>query len=99
MRKNRPAYFLAPTILAEPRNTDERVAFGGAAFEVRMPLVIHVVQQSDGFPQLGVFAAQLREMLHGISDGIAVFPQAFGLDPVVQNSLSASSERFTHVIQ
>jgi hypothetical protein len=55
-----------------------------------MPLVIHVVQQSDGFPEIGVFAAQLREMLHRISDCIAVFPQTFGLHPVVQGSLGAS---------
>jgi hypothetical protein len=72
------------------------MAFGGAAFEIRMPLVIHVMQQSDGFPQICVFAAQLREMLHRIGDRIAVFPQAFGLHPVVQDSLSARRERFTH---
>jgi hypothetical protein len=48
------------------------------------------VQQSDGFPEIGVFAAQLREMLHRIGDCIAVFPQAFGLHPVVQGSLRAS---------
>ena len=97
MRKNRAAHFLAPTVLAQPRDADKRVAFGGAAFEIRMPLVIHVMQQSDGFPEIGVFAAQLREMLHRISDRIAVFPQAFGLDPVVQDSLGASGERFTHL--
>jgi hypothetical protein len=55
------------------------------------------MQQSDGFPQIGVFAAQLREMLHRISDCIAVFPQTFGLDPVVQNRVGASGERFTHL--
>jgi hypothetical protein len=61
-----------------------------------MPLVIHVMQQSDGFPEIGVVAAQLREMLHRISDCIAVFPQTLGFGPVVQNSLRASGERFTH---
>jgi hypothetical protein len=55
-----------------------------------MPLVIHVVQQSDGFPEIGVFAAHLREMLHRVSDCITVFPQAFGLHPVMQGSLGAS---------
>jgi hypothetical protein len=55
-----------------------------------MSLVIHVMQQAGGFPEIGVFAAQLREMLHRISDCTAVFPQAFGLHPVVQGSLRAS---------
>ena len=73
------------------------MAIGGAAFEIRMPLVIHVVQQSDGLPQIGVFAPQLRKMLHRIGDGIAVFSQTFRLDPVVQSSLGARGERFTHV--
>jgi hypothetical protein len=54
------------------------------------------MQQSDGFPEMGVFAAQLREMLHRISDCIAVFPQTFGPYPVVQNSFGARGERFTH---
>jgi hypothetical protein len=55
------------------------------------------MQQSNGFPQIGVFAAQLREMLHRISDCVAMFAKALGLDPVVQNGLGASSERFTHL--
>jgi hypothetical protein len=75
------------------------VAFGGAAFEIRMLLVIHVMQQSDGFPETGVFAAQLREMFHRISDRIAMFAKALRLDPVVQNGLCASSERFAHLTQ
>ncbi|MFL6553594.1 MAG: hypothetical protein ACJ8LV_09540 [Chthoniobacterales bacterium] len=54
------------------------------------------MQQSDGFPEIGVFAAQLREMFHRIGDRIAVFAQTFGLDPVVQGSLGARGERFTH---
>jgi hypothetical protein len=62
-----------------------------------MPLIIHVMQQPDSFPEIGVFAAQLSEMLHRIGDRIAVFPQTFGLDPVVQNSVGASGERFTHL--
>jgi hypothetical protein len=55
-----------------------------------MPLIIHVMQQSDSFPEIGVLAAQLREMLHRISDCIAVFAQAFGLHPVVQGSLRSN---------
>src|SRR5438477_11366809 len=96
MRKNRATHLLAPTVLAETGNADKRVAFGRAAFEIRMPLVIHVMQQSDGFPEIGVFAAQLREMSHRISDRITVFPETFGVDPLVQNRLRASGERFTH---
>src|SRR5256885_15030257 len=96
MRKNRATHLLAPTVLAETGNADKRMAFGGAAFEIRMPLVIHVMQQSDGFPQICVFAAQLREMLHRVGNRIAVFPEAFGLHPVVQGNLGASGERFTH---
>src|SRR5205823_2878142 len=97
VRKNRATHFLAPTVLAEPGNADKRMTFGSAALEIRMPLVIHVMQQSDGFPDICVFAAQLREMLHRIGDCIAVFAQAFGLDAVVQGSLGASGERFTHL--
>jgi hypothetical protein len=55
------------------------------------------MQQADGFPEIGVFAAQVREMLHRVGDCITVFPQAFGLHPVVQDSLRASGERFTHL--
>src|SRR5436190_13015215 len=96
MRNNRVANSLAPTVVAQPRDTDKRVPFGRAAFEIRMPLVIHVMQQSDGFPEIGAFAAQLREMSHRISDRITVFPETFGVDPLVQNRLRASGERFTH---
>jgi hypothetical protein len=50
-----------------------------------MPLVIHVVQKPDGFPEIGVRAAALREVLHRIGDGIAMSPQTFGLDPFVED--------------
>ena len=62
-----------------------------------MLLVIHVMQQSDSFPLIGVFPVQLGEMFHRISDCVAMFPEAFGLDPVVQDSLSAGGERFIHL--
>jgi hypothetical protein len=42
-----------------------------------MTFVIHVVQQPYGFPEVSVFAAQLREMFHRIGDGVAVFAKAF----------------------
>ena len=96
MRENRVADFVAPTVRAQPRNTDKWVAFSRAAFEIGVPFVIHVVQQADGFPKIGVFAAHLGKMFHRIGDSVAVFSQAFGLDPVVQNSLGASGERVTH---
>jgi hypothetical protein len=50
-----------------------------------MPLVIHVVQKSDGFPQIGIGAAVFGEVLQGIGDGVAMTPQTFRLDPFVQN--------------
>src|SRR5262245_65325602 len=36
-------------------------------------------------------------MFHRISNCVAVFPKAFGLDPAVQYSLGANGERFTHL--
>ena len=44
LRKNRATHFLAPTVLAQPRDAHKRMAFGGAAFEIRMALIIHVMQ-------------------------------------------------------
>jgi hypothetical protein len=72
-------------MLAQPCNPDEWMACGRAAFEIGVTLIIHVVQQSHGFPKIGIFAAQLREMFHRIGNCVAMFSQAFGFDPVVEN--------------
>ena len=85
MRKNRATDLFAPSVVAKPCNTDEWMAFGRAAFEIRVTLVIHVVQQAHRFPKIGIFAAQLRKMFHRIGNCVAMFSQAFGLDPVVKN--------------
>jgi hypothetical protein len=52
---------------------------------VRIPLVIHVVQEPDGFPEIGIRAAVFGEVLEGIGYGVAMTPQTFRLDPFVQN--------------
>jgi hypothetical protein len=49
-----------------------------------MTLVVHVVEETYSFPEVGVGAAQTGEMLHGIGHGIAMLPQAFGLDPFME---------------
>jgi hypothetical protein len=72
-------------VVAQPCNTDKWMTFGRAAFEIGVTLIIHVVQQSNGFPKIGIFAAQLGKMLHRIGDRIAMFAQAFGLHPLVQD--------------
>jgi hypothetical protein len=54
------------------------------------------VEQANRFPKIHIFTAQLREMLHRISDRIAMFPQTLGLDPFVQDFQRARSEGFTH---
>jgi hypothetical protein len=64
-----------------------------AVFRVWMALVIHVVEQADRLPKVDIVPAQLREMLHRISDRIAMFPQTFGLDPFVKDIQCARSER------
>ena len=64
VRKNRAADFVAPAVLTEPRNSDERMAFDWTLLVVRMTLVIHVMQQADRLPKIDIFAAQLCEMLH-----------------------------------
>src|SRR4030095_9652495 len=64
-----------------------------------MAFIIHVVQQAHCFPKVGIFAAQLGKMLHRVSDGIAMFPQTLGLDPIMQNIYSSSRESFSrHLI-
>src|SRR5438046_5581693 len=88
MRKNRAADFFVPSVVAKPCNTDEWMAFGRVAFEIRVTLVIHVVQQPHSFPKIGIFAAQLRKMFHRIGNGVAMFSQAFGSDPVVKDRKS-----------
>src|SRR5207248_10910862 len=74
VRKNRAADFVAPAVLTEPRNSDERMAFGRTLLLVRITLVIHVMQQADRLPKIDIFAAQLREMSHRVSDRVAMFP-------------------------
>src|SRR6266536_3774878 len=98
MRKNRAANFFAPAVLAQPRDADERMSFGCAVSHVWMALVIHVVQQANRLPKIDIVSrpAKRGEMLHRISDRIAMFPQTFGLDPFVQDLQCARSERFTH---
>ena len=86
MRKNRAANFFAPTLLAQPGDADERVTFRRALLLVRMPLVIHVVEQAHRLPQIRIRAAQLRKMPHRISHRIAMPAQTLRLDPLVQKS-------------
>ena len=85
MRQNSATDFFTPSVLPQPCNADEWMAFGRAAFKIWMAFIIHVVQQAHGLPKIGIFAAQLRKMFHRISDCVAMFLQAFGLDPLVEN--------------
>src|SRR5438874_11996742 len=96
MRKNRATDLFAPSAVTKPCNIDEWMAFCRAAFEIRVTLIIHVVQQPHSFPKIGIFAAQLRKMFHRIGHGVAMFSQAFGSDPVLKNTRRANSERFVH---
>ena len=92
MGKNCPADLFAPAVLAQPGDTDERMTFAWAMLEVRVPLVIHVVEQADGFPQVCVRPAERGEIFHRIGHGVAMFAQAFRLHPLVQRGESAISE-------
>ena len=92
MEENRAVNLLAPSVLAQPRHADERVTFDRAVLLIRVALVIHVVQQADGFPKIDICAAQLREMFHRISDRVAMFSQAFRLDPFVENRESVGGK-------
>ena len=56
VRKNCPADFFTPAVLAEPRNADEWMAFGRAAFQIRMALIIHVMEKANCLPQVRVGA-------------------------------------------
>jgi hypothetical protein len=53
-----------------------------------MPFVVHVVEQSDGFPKIDIFTAQLGKVFHRIRDRVTMFSQTFRLDPFVKNSES-----------
>src|SRR5712691_12731229 len=57
-----------------------------------MPLVIHIVEQTYGLPKIDIFAAQFGEMLHRIGNRVAMFSQAFGLHPFVENSEGARGQ-------
>jgi hypothetical protein len=61
------------------------MTFRRTLFLVRVPFVIHVVQKSDGLPQIGIGTTAFGEVLHGIRNGMAMSPQTFRLDPFVQN--------------
>jgi hypothetical protein len=43
------------------------------------------MKKSDGFPEIGIRPALLREMFHGIRHGITMPAQTFRLNPFVQN--------------
>ena len=47
VRKNCPADFFTPAVLAQPGNADEWMAFGRAAFQIRMALIIHVMEKAQ----------------------------------------------------
>ena len=89
--KNRATNFFTPAVVAQPRDADKRMAFGRAAFQVRVPFVIHVVQQTDCFPKIDIFAAQLRKVFHRIRDGVGMLAQTFGLDPFLKDGKGAFS--------
>ena len=91
--KDSATNFFAPAVLAQPVDGDEWMPFGWTSFEVRMSLVIHVVQQTDRFPQVRIAAACRREMSHRVSHGVAMFAQTLRLDPLVQNDKGAISEQ------
>ena len=61
------------------------MTFARAALQVRIFFVIHIVQQTDRFPKIDIFAAKLRKMFHRIGDRVAMFAQAFGFHPFVEN--------------
>jgi hypothetical protein len=61
------------------------MTFDCAVFRIWMALVIHIVKQANRLPKIDIFPAQSRKMSHGIGDRIAMLPQTFGLDPLVQN--------------
>src|SRR6266403_371715 len=95
VRQNRVANFFAPAVLAQPRYADEWMAFGCAPFQIRMTLIIHVVQQTDRFPKIGIFSrpAKRGEVLHRIGNRVTMLSQTFGFDPFLENSESAISLR------
>src|SRR6266403_1111618 len=95
VRQNRVANFFAPAVLAQPRYADKWMAFGCAPFQIRMTLIIHVVQQTDRFPKTGIFSrpAKRGEVLHRIGNRVTMLSQTFGFDPFLENSESAISLR------
>jgi hypothetical protein len=52
---------------------------------LRIALEIHIVQQPDRPPQIGITAAQMRKVTHRRGNGITVLPQLFPLHPLVQD--------------
>src|SRR5436190_2889968 len=92
MRQHRPANFLTPTTLAQPRHANKWMTFSRTAFQIRVTLVIHVVQQSHRFPHVRISAAQIREVLHRIGDCIAMFTQTLRLNPLMKNDQRVRSE-------
>src|SRR5438094_354144 len=89
VRKNCAADLLAPAVVAEPCYPHAWVPIGRALLMVWMALVIHVVQQADRLPKIYIRAAKRCEMLHRVSNRVAMFSQAFRLDPIVKNRESA----------
>src|SRR5205814_8606157 len=89
MRNNNATDILTPAVVAEPRYPHAWVAIGRALLMVWMALVIHVVQQADRLPKIDIRAAKGCEMLHRVSNRVAMFSQAFRLNPIVKNRESA----------
>ena len=56
VRKNCPADFFTPVVLAQPRNADEWMAFARAVFQIRMALIIHVMEEAHCLPQVRISA-------------------------------------------
>jgi hypothetical protein len=50
------------------------------------------VQQTDRFPKIDIFTAQLREILHRIGNRVTMLSQTFGFDPFVENSEGTRGE-------
>ena len=97
VRKNRATNLVTPSVLAQPVHADKWMTFTRTLFDIWMTLVIHVVQQTNCFPQIRIGAAQLREMFHGIGNCVAMPSQTFRLHPLMKNFERAIC-KFSHIV-
>jgi hypothetical protein len=85
MAENGATDGISPPAVSQVGDPDERMTIR-RELEIGMLLEIHVVEEADGAPEILVLAVAPCHVAKAGRDRLAVLPQAFAFDPLVEES-------------